>query len=214
MTIEDNHERDYSTGAKAILGAALAAFAERGYHGTSVRDIADRVGMSSAALYHHFPSKHDILVTLMREGIDRLVRDSEVTVGRHDDDPVAALAALVRVHVLAHTESQKGSLVGNTELRSLEPDSRTLIVSKRDRQQRLFMDLVTTGVQRGVFTTPYPVEAARAIVTMCTAVANWYHKDGPASPAEIADTYAALALSVAGYNGDAERVVAGVQGGN
>lgn len=144
MTIDDFTESAYSTGARAILSAALDAFAERGYHGTSVRDIADRVGTSSAALYHHFPSKHDILVTLMREGIDRLVRDSEATLERHDD-PVAALAALVRVHVLVHTEGQHGSLVGNTELRSLEPDSRALIVSKRDRQQRLFTDLVKIG---------------------------------------------------------------------
>lgn len=207
MTIDDFSERDYSTGAKAILSAALDAFAEHGYHGTSVRDIADRVGTSSAALYHHFPSKHDILLTLMRDGIDRLVHESEATVERHDD-PVAALAALVRVHVLTHTQGQNGSLVGNTELRSLEPDSRALIVSKRDRQQRLFTDLVTAGVQRGSFTTPYPAEAARAIVTMCTAVANWFRKDGPASPTEIADTYAVLALSVAGYESDGRRIVA------
>ena len=55
------------------------------------------------------------------------------------------------------------------------------------------------GVERGVFTTPYPKEATMALVTMCTAVAQWYRPDGPLRPDEIADRYADLGLAMLGY---------------
>ena len=90
------------------------------------------------------------------------------------DDPAARLRAIVRVHVLTHAEHQQGSFIGNSEIRSLEPANRAIVVSKRDQQKRIFDRVVLDGVERGVFTTPYPKEATMALVTMCTAVAQWY----------------------------------------
>jgi AcrR family transcriptional regulator len=55
-----------------ILDAARALFAERGYAGTSVRDLADALGMTKAALYYHFPGKADILLALVEPLLDSL----------------------------------------------------------------------------------------------------------------------------------------------
>ena len=55
-----------------ILDAARALFAERGYAGTSVRDLADALGMTKAALYYHFPGKADILLALVEPVLDEL----------------------------------------------------------------------------------------------------------------------------------------------
>ena len=182
-----------------ISEAAIAAMSEHGYHGTSVRDIADRAGMSSAALYHHFTSKQDLLFRITDRGIEALVRQTEAALLASPNDPAARLRAIVRVHVLTHTENQQGSFIGNSEIRSLEPANRAVVVSKRDQQKRIFDRVVQEGVERGVFTTPYPQEAAMAIITMCTAVAQWYRSDGPWRPDGIADRYADLALAMLGY---------------
>jgi AcrR family transcriptional regulator len=54
---------------RLIIGeVALAAFAELGYHGVSIRDIAKRSGMSLSALYYHYASKYDLLVALLEKG--------------------------------------------------------------------------------------------------------------------------------------------------
>jgi AcrR family transcriptional regulator len=72
---------------------------EHGYHGTSVREIADRAGMSSAALYHHFSSKQDLLFRITDRGIEALVRSTEDALLASPNDPASRLRAIVRVHV-------------------------------------------------------------------------------------------------------------------
>jgi AcrR family transcriptional regulator len=193
-----------SPGARILLAAAVDAIVEHGYHGTSVRDVADRAGMSPAALYHHFPSKQVLLFTIMDRGMDELIRRSEEAHAAAPDDPAEKLRALVRVHVLRHIEHQKESFLGNSELRSLDEPGRSTILAKRDRQMHLFYRAVREGVERGQFRTRFPTEAARGIVNMCTAVATWYHKTGPLSPEEIAHRYADLALAMVSQIVDSE----------
>jgi AcrR family transcriptional regulator len=188
-----------------IKRAALAAFCEHGYHGTSVREIAAGAGMSVPGLYHHFPAKGDILFELINRTMDDLISETKAALAASDDEPTAQLRAIVRAHVLFHTDRREESFVGNTELRNLNPERRAAIIEKRDHQQRLFDWVVLTGAERGFFATPHPKEASRAIVTMCTAVASWYHKSGPLTPAEIADTYADLGLSTVGCDSERAR---------
>lgn len=188
--------------AAAILAAAVEVLAEHGYHGTSVRDIAARAGVSPGAIYHHFGSKQGVLVTILDRGIDRLVRRTEDALFAAGDDPADRLCAIVETHVLAHAHGRRESFIGNSELRSLEPVGRALIVTKRDAQQRMFDRVVADGVARGVFTTPFPVEAARVIVSACTAVATWFRTDGTLSPEEVVRRYKRVALDTVGYVGE------------
>ena len=197
--VDDGHSALDGAGGKVISDAAIVAMSEQGYHGTSVRDIADRAGMSSASLYHHFSSKQDLLFRITDRGIEALVRKTEDALQASPEDPAARLRAIVRVHVLTHIEDQRGSFIGNSEIRSLEPANRAIIVSKRDQQKRIFDRVVLDGVERGVFTTPYPKEATMALITMCTAVAQWYRSDGPLRPDDIAERYADLGLAMLGY---------------
>lgn len=185
-----------------IVKAAIAVMAEHGYHGTSVRDIADRADLSPASLYNHFASKQQILVAIMERGIEELTRRTRAALEPvPEDDPAERLRAIVAVHVLYHLEDQRGTLLGTSELRALEDPVRSEHVAKRVAHQRIFEAVVTDGVRRGVFTTPYPVDAARAIVTMCTAVATWYREDGPLSREEISKRYQELSLAAAGFHG-------------
>lgn len=185
-------------GARILLTAAVDAMVEHGYHGTSVRDIAERAGMSPAALYHHFPSKQALLFTIMDRGMDELVRRSEEAYAAAPDDPAEKLRALVRVHVVRHAEHQKESFLGNSELRSLDEPGRSTILAKRDRQMYHFYRVVQEGVERGQFRTRFPTETARGIVTMCTAVATWYREAGPLPAEEVAHRYADIALAMVG----------------
>ena len=183
-----------------IREAALIAFLEHGFHGTSVRDIAGAAGMSVAGLYHHFPSKLDILFDLMSRTMDDLIGLTEQALAGTPGSPADQLRAIVETHVLFHTERRAESFVGNSELRSLDESLSQRIIEKRDRQQRLFDQVVVSGAERRLFSTPHPLDASRAVVTMCTAVAGWYREGGPLSPSEIARRYADLALATVGFS--------------
>jgi AcrR family transcriptional regulator len=184
-------------GAETILAASIAVLSERGYHGTSVRDIAERAGLSTAALYHHFASKQEVLVTIMDRGIEELLRRTRAAVAA-TDEPVGRLRSIVDVHVLFHLADQRGTLLGTSELRGLDEPHRGVHIGKRLAQQRIFDQTVADGVRAGVFHTAYPKEAARAIVVMCTGVASWYRPDGPLTRSEVAGRYQELALDLAG----------------
>lgn len=186
----------------AILDAAVRVFGARGYHGTSVRDIAEAAGVSPGSLYNHFDSKHDLLVVILNRGLDNLVSASEDALYAAAPDPVSRLCALVREHVHSHAVGRVESYIGNSELRSLESAARALIISKRDTQQRMFDRVIRDGARQGVFATDDPVMASRYIVTACTAVAQWYRPNGGVGIDALVRKYQMLSLSCAGYRGD------------
>ncbi|WP_037075356.1 TetR/AcrR family transcriptional regulator [Pseudonocardia spinosispora] len=181
-----------------IIEASIAVMAEHGYHGTSVRDIAERAGLSPAALYHHFASKQEVLATIMERGIDTLLARTAEALRQAGESPTARLSALVEVQVLFHLEDQSGTLLGTSELRALEEPVRGKHIAKRNAQQRMFDEVIADGVRSGVFHTPIPKEASRAIVVMSTGVASWFSPDGPATRDEMVCRYQRLALDMLG----------------
>ncbi|MGE0151710.1 MAG: TetR family transcriptional regulator [Reyranellaceae bacterium] len=191
---------DASASQEAVLQVALKCFVEQGFHGTSMRDIAGRAGTSIAAIYYHFPSKAALLRAIMtRVTEDLLAVLQQARSGLKDkDDPASLLAALVRAYVRFHTEHREEAFVGNSELRSLGAEDLAHVIALRDEVSAQFNDAIALGLDRGAFACAYPREAGLAVLTMCTAVANWYRPGGPASPEQIADRYAALALAMVG----------------
>ena len=180
--------------AARLLSAAVAVMSQRGYHGTSVREIAAAAGTSPGILYHHFGTKEGLLALMLDRGMDLLVSATEEALDLAGDDPADRLRAIVGAHVRMHIESQRESLIGNSELRALDAASLRVVVAKRDLQQRIFDRVVRGGVRQGAFATTAPEDAARFITTACTAVAGWYREGGPLSPPEVVRRYQVVAL--------------------
>jgi AcrR family transcriptional regulator len=180
--------------AATLLAAAVEVMAAQGYHGTSVREIAAAAGTSPGLLYQYFDSKAALLETMLDRGMDVLMAATEEALDAAGADPAARLRALVGAHVRVHLDSQRESLLGNSELRALTGGARSAIVAKRDVQQRTFERVVRDGVRRGVFATEHPREAARVITTACTAVAAWFRPGGPLAADEIVARYQDVAL--------------------
>lgn len=185
--------------AATLLAAAVEVMAASGYHGTSVRDIATAAGTSPAVLYHHYRSKQGLLVMLCDRGLDVLIEATEQALDDAGPDDVDKLRAIVGAHVRVHMESQRESLIGNSELRALEAPGRDLIVAKRDAQQRFFDRVVRDGVRGGAFATEQPDDASRFITTACTGVAAWYRPDGPTPADEVVARHQRIALDAVAY---------------
>jgi AcrR family transcriptional regulator len=81
-----------------ILQAAAELFVRHGYSGTSIRDIAQQVGLLAGSIYHHFPSKEDLFVGIHKEGFRQLVMVSENAI-RAETDPWCRLELACTVHI-------------------------------------------------------------------------------------------------------------------
>lgn len=181
-----------------ILLASLALFAEYGFHGTSIRDIAAGIGINSATLYGHYPSKEHILAALVLIGHEELHHRMQQAVVDTDADPVAQVAALVRAQVLAHTDFPLLALVANQELHALSPERAAPALALREQSRDLALRVLRRGVQQQVFDIPDITLAAIAISSMGVRVANWFGPDQPYTRDQVADAFAAFALRLTG----------------
>ncbi|WP_120285194.1 TetR family transcriptional regulator [Rhodococcus rhodochrous] len=181
---------------EAILQAALKWFSELGFHGSSMRMIAEETGTSLSNLYNYYRSKSDILVAVLLRANESQHQQVAASVAAAENTPTARLHAAVSSYVEFILSHPTEALVALSELRYLKEKDRDKVVRGRDATQSLFEDLVRDGVQSGDFSTPYPEGAVRSILLMCSGVSIWYRPDGSLSPEEITDQHARYALAL------------------
>lgn len=190
-----------------IERAALQLFAAKGFEGTGIREIADRAGLSTAALYHYMGSKDELLVAFMVESMTELTRVAlEALAGA--EDPAAQLSALVRTHVGFHTVDAQRSLVADDELRAVSDAAFTKVMRLRDGYEQLWAETLERGKRSGEFSFGDARITRLALLEMCSGVARWYSDRGPRHPAEIADSFADLALTMVSARRNGQPVLA------
>ncbi|CAA9356962.1 MAG: hypothetical protein AVDCRST_MAG93-7406, partial [uncultured Chloroflexia bacterium] len=178
-----------------ISGAALRLFARQGFKATGIREIASEAGVTIATMYHYVDTKEQLLLRIMNQGIGVLLRSAHQIVSEVQTSE-EKLVALVRMHVVTHGIWRLTMLVGDTELRALTETHREVLVSKRDRYERYWRDVLEEGLSGSVFDIDDPKLAAFALLEMCTGVAHWYSSDGTLSIEDIAIKFADMALTL------------------
>jgi AcrR family transcriptional regulator len=176
-----------------LVAAATAAFAERGYHATTTRDIAARAGMSPAAVYVHHSSKEELLFLISREGHDtalQVIREASPD----DAEPFRRLHDTVWAFTLWHAQHHTAARVVQYELAALSPQHRREIAVRRRDIDRHMREVITAGVQQGVFDVPDIAGTTLALLSLAVDVARWYRDDGQRSAEAVADLYADLAV--------------------
>jgi AcrR family transcriptional regulator len=182
----------FSTGRETdrrIREVATRLFYERGYHATTVRDIAAEVGIKAGSLYNHYPGKQDILYTICRETVEEL-HDGLVARLEGVEDVEERMRTFVRWHVAFHAERRYAARVADEQLHALDGQNLEDVLVRRDAYERLLVDLLRAGSEAGAWAVANPRVVAFGIGTMCTGVDVWYRDDGPLKPDEIAAIYA------------------------
>ena len=180
------------------LTAALDVFVRHGYHGASIRAVAEAAGLSVPGLYHHYSSKQALLGALVGAVMDELLARSEAAAADSDGSPLTLFDHLVEVVVATSIHRRDLTFLASSEIRSMEPELRTRNIAQRDRQQHLLAEAVRAGVAEGTFDCAYPGDAARAVASLCVSVSSWYRPDGPLSADEIVERYLGFARAIAG----------------
>ena len=178
-----------------VREAALTLFAERGYHATSMKDIAAALNLQAPSLYNHVSAKQEILRDVMLESmgdVTRLVRGAVAS----SNDVAVQLRRAAEAHVRWHVRNLREVRVGNHEIPALEQPHRDAVRAIRGEYSKIFIELIQRGVEEGVFATRSPMLAAYAILQMGIGVSMWYHPSGSLSEDDIVFQYGDIALGV------------------
>jgi TetR/AcrR family transcriptional regulator, cholesterol catabolism regulator len=183
-----------------LTRAAARLFAEKGYHGTSVGDLAQALGVQKGSLYTHIASKADLLWEVAREGAEAFHAALD---GVPDDGPVVErIRVAVRAHLRVVAEQLDVATVFVREWRYLEGERREAFVAERRRYEERFRSLFREGRELGELRTDLD-DATAALLAL--SAANWaYTWLTPGADTDpLADRFTALLLE--GMRGYATR---------
>jgi AcrR family transcriptional regulator len=180
-----------------ILAAALDAFYEVGYHGTSVRAIARRAGLTVPALYYHHINKEAILAALLDYSIMSVIERAEQALEEAGPEPDARFRNLIECLVLYMAHHRKSAAM-DAEIRALGPENHREYSEKRRIIERMLTGTIESGVRAGLFDVSSPKDTARALLGMIQAVATWYKPGGRISAQTVAQRYLDIAEHTVG----------------
>lgn len=184
---------DVADTAVRIMLAAADAFAERGFHATTTRDIASRAGLSPAGVYVHFASKEVLLFELSRRGHER-ARDLLVAAADAAGSPTEALRAIIGGFSRWHAEHYELGRIVQFEFRHLRADHRDAVLGLRREIDQVVAGVLRDGVASAEFEVIDVPATALALLSMAIDVARWYTPDVRRTPAAIETTYGDLAV--------------------
>jgi AcrR family transcriptional regulator len=183
--------------SRRMIEAAIDAFADRGYHATTTRDIATRVGLSPAALYVHFPSKQALLSQISVSGHEAALELVEHNLTA-SDDPLGKLQAVIAAFSSWYAQYHQVARVVQQELQALPDDDRGRVLAMRQQIQRSVEELLQAGVKSGQMEVEDTRAVARALLSLSVDVARWYDPKSKETPQGIGKLYAELATRMVG----------------
>jgi AcrR family transcriptional regulator len=158
-----------------------------------MRAIASALGMQPAALYYYYPSKEDLLFSIMDTAVDALT--DRVLDAIDPQAPAAArLVQGVEAHITAVADHLDELSVFLHELKSLSPARQSDLIAKRDRYERIFRDILLDGSRAGEIRDIDSRLAGFLILAACNWLYTWYRPDGEHSSQAIANAFSEMLL--------------------
>ena len=159
----------YRQQRQAAIRCAAAVFAEKGFHGSSTRDIAERMGIKQGSLYYYFKSKEEALGEVCLFGIEDYVQRME-TIAASDQPFEAKLIATVTSHLSSYREKNEALKVHNDERLYLPKERRAKLKQLGSHYRQLLEGIFEEGVAAGVLRDTIDCHfAAQAVIGICNS---------------------------------------------
>jgi AcrR family transcriptional regulator len=176
-----------------IIQAAAQIFRQKGYHGASMQDVADAVGLQKASLYHHVTGKQEILAAILDQALDQLIHDLQAVV-ESDLPAEAKFRRAIQTYLNRLTANADLAAVLLMEYRSLESPLREEHMVRRDRYEALWRQILRQGSADGTFVTTDDKVTTFAVLGVQNWMITWYRPDGNLPVHALADRFAELFL--------------------
>ena len=169
-----------------IVIASSKRFAEFGYHGTSMRDLGDDLGILGSSIYSHVGGKHELLVAVV-ERASELFTASAAGALDSGGDAATVLLGLIRGHIDVLVDNAAEARTFLNEAGCLEAPERAQVTKARDAYEAVFRSTIKDGIDAGMFRTDIdPKLAGICVLSILNATERWYHHDGELSRESLA----------------------------
>jgi AcrR family transcriptional regulator len=172
-----------------IVTLAARLFGEKGYDGTSLRDIAEAAGITKAALYYHFPDKErlyeDVAMTRMSALLEEVKAAVETT-----DDPVEKVRQFMLASARRMDRDRLGWMATVNIFWSLDRTKRgSAIIKVRDEFEHLLRDLIADAIKQKHFRLVDPAVLGRLLLSGLNQLPRWHQPKGRLSAPQVVDQY-------------------------
>jgi TetR/AcrR family transcriptional regulator, cholesterol catabolism regulator len=182
-----------ATRLEEVLQSAANIFFAKGFHATSIEDVARDVGMLKGSLYYYIKSKDDLLFQLLLAGIE----DSDAYIARQidtDGDPLEQLERAIRAQIdyIIKNRVQFGLFLH--EFDSLSGKRQHKLISVMSRYNSRFVELVKRGQDQGEIIEGEPWVIVNGILGMCNWLYRWYDTDEISNPEQVKQVFLRMLL--------------------
>jgi AcrR family transcriptional regulator len=161
-----------------VVAAAGKLFAEKGYHGTSMRDLGRNLGLLGSSLYAHVDSKEDLLVEVVSNGADMFQASADAALAI-EGNAAARLRGLIEGHVDVVLENLDVARTFLNEARVLDDAHREHVVAARDAYEAAFRTVISQGASDGSFRSDVdPKVASIFVLSILNAIERWFRPSG------------------------------------
>jgi len=181
-----------------ILQRASLLFYERGYGATSIRDIAEAVGLSSSTMYHHFANKQDVLYAIVSRFMTDFVEATVPVLRDTTVSPAERMRRIVRLHIEISDERRPELLIGNPIRYALGPAQREHATALQIAYHDAVRDTIAEGCRTGEFRAEDVSMTTMAILDMLNGIREWFSPAGRLSRAELIERYTGLVFTMLG----------------
>lgn len=179
--------------ADQLLEAATRLFREKGYHNTSMQDLADALGMQKASLYYYVNSKEELLNRLLERASSLLLAQIDELYAA-DLSPTEKLRRALQNHALTVMENLDLIAVYVQEYRRFPSQRLQEVLAGRKHYEETLMRILDDGIVRGEFRPVNTKMAVLGFLGMLNWTHQWFSPDGELTAQEVANTLVDLAL--------------------
>ncbi len=177
-----------------ILDSASRLFSERGYHATSMRDLAGDLGMQGGSLYAHISGKEELLIEIVNVA-SRQFDEALFTLSGLELPADEKLREAMHRHIRVVADNMDSATVFFHEWKHLSPEAYARVTSWRDSIDAFYRELITRGIQEGTFRADLdPRMTAYLVLSAVNWAYTWYRPGGPLTPRDVADSFADMLL--------------------
>jgi AcrR family transcriptional regulator len=177
-----------------LLGIACRLFSERGFNGTSLRDIAEEAKVTKAALYYHFPNKESLFAKIVLESLEALLNQV-----REACDEAGTPEAKVRAFMITTAENYQHNreawIASSNAFRTHgDSPSKAKAVALRDQYEKLLRGCIREGIESGHFREVDPAMAGRVLLSAVNSMSRWHNPKGKLAPPVVVDQFVDIVL--------------------
>ena len=177
-----------------LLGIACRLFSERGFNGTSLRDIAEEAKVTKAALYYHFPNKESLFAKIVLESLEALV--NQVKDACAGVDTPEAKGKAFRVTTAENYQHNREAWIASSNAFRTHGDSpsKSKAVALRDEYEKLLRGFIREGIDSGHFRDVDPAMAGRVLLAAVNSMSRWHNPKGKLTPPLVVDQFVDIVL--------------------